>query len=173
MGSFSLLAFSQKPQQPQKPQSSFCCTMEVKKPSFIVGEPVNFHFSIRNLTDRTLYVLTWYTPLEGLYGDIFRVIRDGRQEIPYRGIMAKRGQPTAEDYVFLGPGNAISREVDLATSYDLSKTGYYHVEFKKQLADITTNKQTIPRKQDAHQAHKILCNAVDFQIINKPQIIDD
>lgn len=51
-----------------------------------------FGFTLENLSDETVYVLKWFTPLEGLFGDIFRITRDS-EEIPYTGPMVKRGDP--------------------------------------------------------------------------------
>jgi hypothetical protein len=92
------------------------------------GETVNLRFTLTNRTDAKLYVLTWYTPLEGIAGEIFRVERDG-QAVPYEGILATRAVPSADDYVLLGPGESASAEVDLATAYDFSQAGTYTIEF--------------------------------------------
>jgi peptidyl-Lys metalloendopeptidase len=168
-----MILFCAPPGEPDmekgKPIVLFECSLEIKGKNFPVGEPVNLHFSLRNKTDRALYVLRWYTPLEGLYGNIFKVVRDSGEQVPYRGIMAKRGRPTAKDYIPVEPGKVLSAEVDLSTSYDLSKVGHYHVQFIGQLHDVTEQKQEIPRKPDDHQPQKIQCNAVDFHIIANDQ----
>jgi peptidyl-Lys metalloendopeptidase len=75
-----------------------------------------------------LNVLKWYTPLEGIAGQIFRVERDG-EVIPYEGILATRVTAPPEAYVLLEPGESVSAEVDLATAYDFSKAGEYTIEF--------------------------------------------
>ena len=92
------------------------------------GEAVNLRFTLINNTDTRLYVLKWYTPLEGLGGEIFRVERDG-QAVPYTGILAMRGDPTPEGYQLLEAGQSASAEVDLATSFDFSQPGEYTIEF--------------------------------------------
>lgn len=92
------------------------------------GEAVNLRFTLVNNTDSELYVLKWYTPLEGIAGEIFRIEREG-EVIPYEGILASRGDPTPDAYVLLGPGESVSAEVDLATAYDFSKAGEYTIEF--------------------------------------------
>ncbi|MGD1992514.1 MAG: hypothetical protein PVI59_04900 [Anaerolineae bacterium] len=91
-------------------------------------EPVEVEFTLINHTETGLYVLTWYMPLEGIAGEIFRVERDG-QPIPYEGLLASRGVPTPEDYVFLEPGGSASATVDLATVYDFSEPGQYTIAF--------------------------------------------
>jgi len=92
------------------------------------GEAVNLRFTLTNNTDTRLYVLKWYTPLEGVAGEIFRVTRDG-QTVPYEGILATRVAPPPEDYVRLEPDESVSAEVNLATVYDFSLAGEYTIEF--------------------------------------------
>lgn len=50
--------------------------------SLPVDEPVKLRFYLINDTDSRLYVLNWFTPLEGIGGEIFRVKRDG-VAVPY------------------------------------------------------------------------------------------
>jgi len=92
------------------------------------GEIVNLKFTLKNVSENPLYILKWYTPLEGFAGRIFRVTRDG-QEIPYEGIEASRGAPLAEEYVYLEPGESTSAIVDLASVYDFSVAGTYRIAF--------------------------------------------
>ena len=92
------------------------------------GEAVRVTFTLTNHSPETLYVLTWYTPLEGIFGEIFRIERDG-QAIPYEGPLVMRGDPLPKDYVQLEAGTSASAEVDLATAYDFSSAGEYTIEF--------------------------------------------
>jgi hypothetical protein len=103
--------------------------------SLPVGEPVEVRSTLTNRSETGLYVLEWYTPLEGLYGDIFRVERDG-EPIPYNGPLVMRGDPTGDDYVYLDPGESASATVDLAAvgendapAYDFSRPGRYTIAF--------------------------------------------
>src|SRR4051812_12353323 len=52
------------------------------------GEAVPVHFRLTNRSGESLAVLTWRTPLEGTFGNDFRVTRDG-EELPYQGPMVK------------------------------------------------------------------------------------
>jgi peptidyl-Lys metalloendopeptidase len=92
------------------------------------GEAVKLTFTLTNHSPEKLYVLTWYTPLEGIFGEIFRVERDG-QPIAYEGPLVMRGDPLPENYVLLEPGASVSAEVDLATVYNFSQAGEYTIEF--------------------------------------------
>ena len=93
-----------------------------------VGENVNLKFVLKNVSATPLYVLNWYTPLEGIGGEIFKVTHDG-QPISYQGILASRGLPTADAYTLLNPGESVSAVVDLAGSFDFSKVGKYRIKF--------------------------------------------
>jgi hypothetical protein len=93
-----------------------------------VGENVSLKFTLKNTSDTPLYILNWYTPLEGIGGEIFRVMLEG-QALPYEGILASRTPPTADAFVLLNPGESVSAVVDLAEAFDFSKAGRYHIKF--------------------------------------------
>jgi peptidyl-Lys metalloendopeptidase len=145
------------------PRLSLGCTLEMDE-TYPVGEPVTLRFELTNQTDRPLYVLTWYTPLEGLAGDILQVTRDG-DKLPYQGMLAKRGDPSREAYVAIEPGEATSAEVDLRIGYDLSTPGSYQVQFTTGLQDVTDDASLIPQKRDDHQPQSLSCNVVGFSIV--------
>lgn len=92
------------------------------------GDPVLVTFSLTNNSDQNRYLLKWYTPLEGLGGEIFKVEREGTA-IPYEGILASRSDPRPEDYILLEPDASVSVEIDLAAAYDFSQAGAYTIEF--------------------------------------------
>jgi hypothetical protein len=81
-----------------------------------------------NDSNEDLYVLNWFTPLEGLGGDIFRVRRDGTT-VRYQGPLAERAEPTREAYTLIEAGEAVWAEVDLTRAYDLSVPGNYTIAF--------------------------------------------
>jgi peptidyl-Lys metalloendopeptidase len=149
------------------PKFSLDCTLEMDE-TYPVGEPVNLRFELHNPTDRPLYVLIWYTPLEGITGDIFQVTRDG-EELPYQGMLAKRGDPTLEEYIAIEPGEATSAEVDLRMGYDLSAPGSYQVQFTTGLQDVTDDVSLIPRKRDDHRPQSLSCDPVSFRIVPAPE----
>jgi peptidyl-Lys metalloendopeptidase len=146
---------------------SLDCTLEMDE-TYPVGQPVNLRFELHNQTDRSLYALTWYTPLEGIAGDIFRVTQDG-EELPYQGMLAKRGDPTREEYITIEPGEAASAEVDLRTGYDLSVPGSYQVQFTAGLQDVSDDASLVPLKQDDHRPQSLSCNTVSFRIASVPE----
>lgn len=93
-----------------------------------VGEKVNLTFILKNTSDTPLYILNWYTPLEGIGGEIFQVTFKDKPLL-YDGILASRTPPTADAYVLLNPGESVSAVVDLAGAFDFSKAGRYHIRF--------------------------------------------
>jgi hypothetical protein len=146
---------------------SLNCTLETDE-TYPVGEPVSLQFALHNHTDRPLYVLTWYTPLEGIAGDIFQVTRSG-EKLLYQGVLAKRDDPTRGEYIVIEPGETASAEVDLRVGYDLATPGSYQVQFIAGLQDVTDDGSSLPRKRDDHRPQSVSCNTVDFSIVPAPE----
>jgi peptidyl-Lys metalloendopeptidase len=146
---------------------SLDCTLETDE-TYPVGEPVNLRFALHNQTNRPLYVLTWYTPLEGMAGEILQVTRDG-EKLPYQGMLAKRGDPSRDEYVVIEPGETASAQVDLRVGYDLATPGSYQVQFIAGLQDVTDDGSSLPRKRDDHRPQSLSCNTVDFSIVPAPE----
>jgi len=118
----------------QPPETELTAALEVLNrstgwpPTLRTGEPVKLRFTLINNTETDLYVLKWYTPLEGIAGEILRVQCDG-QAVPYAGPLATRSNPSPDDYILLHLGKPVSADVDLATVYDFSKAGEYTIRF--------------------------------------------
>jgi peptidyl-Lys metalloendopeptidase len=131
---------------------------------YTVGKPIVLGFTLENLTDEDFWVLTWYTPIEGIKGRIFRVTCSGR-EILYEGLMMKRGDPVRNDYLHLGPKGSVSTKVDLSTAYSLPVSNECHVEFGGRIYDVARREDPVPRSQDKHQYIDIQGNAVTFRVV--------
>jgi hypothetical protein len=129
---------------------------------------VGFWFALHNRTERPLYVLTWYTPLEGMAGEILQVTRDGAA-LPYQGLLAKRGDPSGDEYVAIAPGEAASARVDLGSGYDLSTPGSYQVQFTAGLRDVIDDVSLVPRSRDDHRPQPLSCNTVRFSVVPAPE----
>lgn len=117
-----------KSKSPESQESDLTAKIDVPT-SLNSGVIVTAVFALTNTSSDGFYVLKWFTPLEGIAGDIFRVERDGA-ELPYRGKLVKRGPPISEDYVWLEAGESVSAEVDLAEGYDFSQAGQYTIQFR-------------------------------------------
>ncbi|MFC2030098.1 META domain-containing protein [Chloroflexota bacterium] len=115
-------------ESPVPQESALIATVEAQE-SLPTGAVVEVKFTLTNTSSEGFFVLKWFTPLEGLAGDIYRVRRDG-EDLPYRGKLVKRGPPVSEDYVWLDAGGSISAEVDLAEGYDFSQAGQYTLQFR-------------------------------------------
>ncbi len=127
-------------------------------------EPIVIKFTLENNSEENLWILNWNTPLEGLKNRILNVICDGK-EIPYEGIMMKRGQPSKEDYVQITPGSSISASVDLLEGYAIPLANQCKVDFKGRILDISTNDESIPKKvEDFELLPKITGNATTFRV---------
>jgi heat shock protein HslJ len=111
------------------PQESALIAIVEAQESLPTGAVVKVRFTLTNISSEGFFVLKWFTPLEGLAGDIFRVRLDG-VDLPYRGKLVKRAPPISEDYVWIDAGGSVSAEVDLAEGYDFSQAGQYTLQFQ-------------------------------------------
>ena len=92
------------------------------------AKPVKLRFDLTNAGDEDLYVLKWYTPLEGLNSDCLKVIRNEKTKVAYDGPMVKRGNPGPDDYVLVPAGGTVSADVNVSESYAVSLPADYRVE---------------------------------------------
>jgi hypothetical protein len=133
--------------------------------TLLVNEPVTLKFTLQNLSDEALYFLKWYTPLEGISGEIFRVKRDG-QLVPYEGILAMRADPLPESYIHLDPGESVSAEVDLSQAYDFSKSGVYTVAFlSPNISHIASSEAEMAKSVDNLYPVSVSSNEVSVEIV--------
>ena len=84
----------------------------------IKDSPIMITFRLDNISNQDLWVLKWYTPLEGIKGKIFNVICDGK-EILYQGPMIKRGNPSKNDYMHINQKVQFLQKLILSTAYEL------------------------------------------------------
>ncbi len=144
-------------------RTGLSATLEVPSP-LSSGEAVRLRFTLTNHSPEKLYVLTWYTPLEGILGEIFRVKRDG-QLLSYEGPLVMRGDPLPENYVLLDPGASVSAEVDLATAYDFSQAGEYTIEFlSPRISHVAKTESELAVSVDDLGPVQIPSNAVSLRI---------
>ena len=73
-------------------------------------------------------MVNWFLPDGELDGDMFLLSRDGAP-VSYFGPLVKRAEPGAQDMITLAPGESVSRTVDLASAYDLSRSGTYSIQY--------------------------------------------
>ena len=131
--------------------------------TYVVGKPITINFTLENLQDENLWILKWYTPLEGMRGEIFQVNCDGK-EIPYEGMMAKRGDPDRDSYVHIVPVGSVSEVVDLSGAYNIPVSNECQVKFKGRIYDVLSSEDKLPRRSDEHQGMDITGNVVAFRV---------
>jgi hypothetical protein len=132
--------------------------------SVTAGSSVKLTFTLVNRSEDELYVLTWYTPLEGIAGEIFDVSRDG-QPVPYEGILASRAVPTAENYVLLAPGKTATAMVDLAEAYDFAEPGVYTIAFRSpRISHVALSIDRIADSMDDLGPVEVLSNEVLIEV---------
>lgn len=102
--------------------------LSVEKSALAASDSVLVSVTMTNVSSRTVRVLKWHTPVDGLKEDLFKVTADG-VAAEYNGRHYKWATPEATDYLHLAPGESVSRTVDLASIYDLSKTATYSIRF--------------------------------------------
>jgi peptidyl-Lys metalloendopeptidase len=138
------------------------CTLSVA-PSVRAGEPMMLRFQLTNRGAQPLYVLDWHTPLEGLLANMLQVSRAGGAELPYQGPMAKRGNPTAEDYRTLAPGASVEGEIDVGLAYETGAPGRYRIAFRGPLMDVAREQAGLPRPLDHHEPMPVSCAPVETE----------
>ena len=147
----------------QASQSGFRASLEILS-QVPGGENVRLQFTLVNESDARLYLLRWYTPLEGIAGEIFRVKRDG-QVIPYQGILASRVPPTPDDYVALDAGASVSVVVDLTEGYDLSEPGEYSVKFlSPRISHVARSEAEMATTMEELGPVQIPCHEIAFKL---------
>jgi len=147
----------------QASQSGFRASLDIlsQVPS---GENVPLQFTLVNESDARLYLLRWYTPLEGIAGEILIVKYDGKL-LPYRGILATRVPPTPDDYVALDAGASVSVVVDLSEGYDLSEPGEYTVKFlSPRISHVARSEAEMATTMEELGPVQIPANEISFDI---------
>ncbi len=145
----------------QAAQSGFRASLEVP-PQMSSGESTQLRFTLINESDTPLHLLRWYTPLEGIAGEIFTVKRDGNL-LPYQGIIASRMPPTPDDYIALDAGASVSVVVDLSEGYDLSEPGEYTVKFlSPRISHVATSASEMATTMEDLGPVQIPCHEITF-----------
>jgi peptidyl-Lys metalloendopeptidase len=102
--------------------------LSVEKSAMAARDNVLVSVTMTNVSSRTVRLLKWNTPVDGLKEDLFKVTADGVQA-EYNGRHYKWAAPQATDYLQLAPGESVSSKVDLSAIYDFSKTANYDISF--------------------------------------------
>jgi peptidyl-Lys metalloendopeptidase len=123
------------------------CRIEPLLRDYRAADRLTLKYTISNTSDRSINILKWNTPLEGINADIFNVLSKNEPVI-YIGKTIKRGKPQPEDYATLKPKEVISGEINLGEAYYISNSGDYSIELNTMVLDIgyDSPEQLIARK---------------------------
>lgn len=94
------------------------------------GEALSF--AVENRGDRPFKFCMYHTPFEGFYSDMLEVVGPDGAPVEFTGILAKRAEPTEEDYRTLAAGERATAEMtlaELAENYEMARPGTYRVRF--------------------------------------------
>jgi hypothetical protein len=141
-------------------------TAELSAPETLpLCEPVEVEFTITNTGDRTLYLLNWYTPLEGVLGNIFKVTFQG-QELSYQGPIVMRAAPLPEQYVRFEAGASETAVVDLSQVYDFTESGEYTITYRSPLiSDVTFDESGFAETVDELGPVQIKSSPITVEIL--------
>lgn|GEM_PF-1980813 len=149
---------------PMEPPKKYEVALTAKmQPTYQANKPIIVEYTFTNTTKKTLYVLDWHSPLEGIKNKIFKAERDG-QTLEYQGPMVKRGNPVKDNYKEIKPGQSITAKVDLAKAYDITKAGKYRFEYNGKLMDHSYDGKAIPKVSDKLTPYQTAGSAIHFTI---------
>ncbi len=130
------------------------------------GEALEVTFTVTNLDNRPLRVLSWNTPLEGIVGNPFSITLNG-EERAYLGAFHLRFKPLPSEYVEIAPGQSVSRTVDLAPYYDLSAAGEYELRARYgHVSDVLAPRERIPADRGQLQREPFTSNTLRFRLVD-------
>src|SRR4051794_13485338 len=85
--------------------------------AYPLGDRIMLRFELTNNTDHDLYVLKWFTPLEGIRSDCVEISLNGRSVDLYDGPHLKRAAPHAGDLELVAGGATLTVDFALAETY--------------------------------------------------------
>jgi len=105
---------------------------------------------LTNSAVETVALLRWNLPLDNRFvSNSFNVQLNGRP-VTYLGPVVKFAEPTAEDYIFIGPKESITLDIQLQDYYDFAEVGTYYVFFDADVLDYympSTLTSNLPRSK--------------------------
>jgi peptidyl-Lys metalloendopeptidase len=121
---------------------------------------------VTNTSRNTARVPKWQLPGSELQANLFRITRDG-QPVAYEGMLAKRGLPAPSDFAILRPGQSYRTKVDLASFYDMRKTGQYTITLASPLQHASMSDG---RMLKTNRGLPMLLQSQTLQVWNKGQV---
>jgi len=125
---------------------------DVHKGGLIIVE-----LSINNPTSENIEVLQYFTPLEGILGEVFTVEFQG-EPLDYLGPMVKRKPPTEEDWLPINANETLTAKIDISPYWDMSEAGEYTLNLTSDFS-YRSESQEEPATLAAAE-----CDSVQFSI---------
>lgn len=149
------------------PAYQFSCSISTDKMKYAPEEAVMLTFKLTNNNNCDMYVLRWHTPMEGMRNNYLDVTVGG-ETVPYRGMMAKRGPPSADSYTLIVAGETAVFTVDITKGYSTKTCGKYSVQLNTNLMDVVTRKVDVefaPSGFDDFTTVAISSDSVEFDVV--------
>ncbi len=143
----------------EDPSGILSCQLSVSSP-VQQGHPVNVELVLHNGLTVPVRVLRYFTPFEGIMGEIFDIHRQG-QPLLYEGPMVKRAAPGEEDWLLLNAGEALSATVDIAGAWNLAQPGEYRLQLRDGI------RYRVAGEPEPRQLDPASCGTVDFAVSGK------
>ena len=118
-------------------QRAISCKLNIVAEQQIV-DGVFINFILLNQSNKDLSVLTWHTPLEGFYSNLFIIQDQQGQIMPYQGPIAKRDKPSTVDYQLIRARGNVATMLDLSSVYALIP-GNYTLQLNKKTLQVIEN----------------------------------
>lgn len=146
---------------------AIACALSVPRRGTL-GQPVRLTMRLRNTGAAELHLLTWGTPFEEAWFQPFVVVTHDGRDVPYGGASVKRGEPAADEYLRVAPGQTRQAAIDLDEVFDLSAPGRYTVTPRVVLHDVIAGAGRPPRPRAQHRSQALACKAVTF-VLTRPR----
>ncbi|HVF33696.1 MAG TPA: M35 family metallo-endopeptidase [Candidatus Saccharimonadia bacterium] len=101
--------------------------------------------SMTNTSGEAVRVLKYQTPFFGVEADLFDVSL-GKDDVEYVGMLAKRGIPSADDFMTFAAGERRSAVVELAKFYEFGTSGQYAIRYDTVLQGAAVGNAPIEKR---------------------------
>jgi hypothetical protein len=115
-------------------QPPIVCKFRIASEQSII-DGVFIDFVLLNQSNSDLSVLTWYTPLEGFFSNLFIITDKHGEQISYQGPVVKRSTPTSVDYQLIRSKGNVATLLDLSLMYCLIP-GDYKLQLNKKTLQV-------------------------------------
>jgi hypothetical protein len=108
--------------------------------------PATVVLTVTNAGDAPVPIYAWATPFTKtgrLPRAVFSVRDEDGRPVRYMGRQVNTGPVTLAQFITVGPGETLQKEVDLGKEYDLTRPGWYEVSFDLHL-DVTPDTTFAP-----------------------------